>query len=74
MNTETNFMLGIAGALMTALLIGVGATLWRLTGKVQTLEQLVKTIKEDLDELKKLVEQGRKWRWESKPHSPFEDK
>lgn len=63
--TTLNFVLGIAGALLTALLGFVGKQLWDVTGELRVLKEVVKGLSEDVKELTILVNQGRKWRWES---------
>ena len=70
--TPMEFTLGVISTVASAALIGVGKLVWDLTGEVRELRIVLKNVKEDMDELKALVEQGRKWRWDSGLGGPTE--
>lgn len=65
--TPTEFVLGIAATVLSALLIGVGTLLWRQTGEIHKLQLTVELLAKDVEKLKRLMEQGRKWRWDKTP-------
>lgn len=58
--------------MITAILIGVGKMFWDLTSEVRVLRVVVEGLQKDVKELTALVNQGRKWRWESGLGTPRE--
>lgn len=63
----TNFILSIAGTVISALLIGVGSLLWRQTKEVHKLSLTVDMLVKKVEKLERLVEGARKWRFDKTP-------
>ena len=72
--SPAEYAAGIAATVISALLIGVGSLLWRQTGKVQELSLQMAALTKEVERLRRMVESGRKWRFERTPlPEPDED-
>lgn len=63
--TPLEFFLGIAGTVVSGGVLAIVTVGWRITGDIRVMRTTLNSVVQDVEHIKSVIEQGRKWRWDA---------